>query len=210
MKKPFLIFDFDGTLAQTFEAILEILRPMSKDFGLDAISEKDIKEFREKGARWMIKEFKIPLIKILKIGKKVRKDLYKDIANLSSFVGLKEVLRELKKRKYGLGILTSNSKDNVKRFLQKNDLDFFEFIYSDSSLFGKDKVLKKLLKTFNLKPEEVVYFGDEIRDVQAALKLNIKMVAVSWGFNTKKALKKYKPTYLIEKPTEILTLFSKA
>lgn len=210
MKKPFLIFDFDGTLAQTFEAILEILRPMSKDFGLDAISEKDIKEFREKGARWMIKEFKIPLIKILKIGKKVRKDLYKDIANLSSFVGLKEVLRELKKRKYGLGILTSNSKDNVKRFLQKNDLDFFEFIYSDSSLFGKDKVLKKLLKNFNLKSEEVVYFGDEIRDVQAALKLNIKMVAVSWGFNTKKALKKYKPTYLIEKPTEILTLFSKA
>jgi len=210
MKKPFLIFDFDGTLAQTFEAILEILRPMSKDFGLDAISEKDIKEFREKGARWMIKEFKIPLIKILKIGKKVRKDLYKDIANLSSFVGLKEVLRELKKRKYGLGILTSNSKDNVKRFLQKNDLDFFEFIYSDSSLFGKDKVLKKLLKNFNLKSEEVVYFGDEIRDVQAALKLNIKIVAVSWGFNTKKALKKYKPTYLIEKPTEILTLFSKA
>jgi len=210
MKKPFLIFDFDGTLAQTFEAILEILRPMSKDFGLDAISEKDIREFREKGARWMIKEFKIPLIKILKIGKKVRKDLYKDIANLSSFVGLKEVLRELKKRKYGLGILTSNSKDNVKRFLQKNDLDFFEFIYSDSSLFGKDKVLKKLLKNFNLKSEEVVYFGDEIRDVQAALKLNIKIVAVSWGFNTKKALKKYKPTYLIEKPTEILTLFSKA
>ncbi len=210
MKKPFLIFDFDGTLAQTFEAILEILRPMAKDVGLGEISNKDIREFRERGSRQMIKELKIPLFKIPGVSKKVKEKLNKDMTNLDSPLGLNKVLKELKKRKYRLGILTSNSKDNVKKFLQKNGLDLFEFIYSDSSLFGKDRVLKKLLKAFNLKPEEVVYFGDEIRDVQAALKLNIKMVAVSWGFNTKKALKKYKPASLIEKPAEILTLFSEA
>lgn len=208
MKKEYLIFDFDGTIVESFETILRILRSISKNFGIDKITDKDIKRFKEKGIRQSIKDSKISLIKIPVIAKKVKEKLNKDIINLNSFSGLKEVLLELKKRKYNLGILTSNSKDNVEKFLKRNDLDLFEFIYSDSSLFGKDKVLKNLLRKQNIKPSEVIYFGDEIRDIQAAIKLNVKIVAVSWGFNTKKALEKYKPTYLVEKPSEILTLFS--
>ena len=208
MKKEYLIFDFDGTIVESFETILRILRSISKNFGIDKITDKDIKRFKEMGVRQSIKDSKISLIKIPVIVKRVKKMLNKEIANLSFFSGLREVFLELKKRKYNLGILTSNSKDSVEKFLKRNNLDFFEFIYSDSTLFGKDKLLKKLLKKHNIKPDKVVYFGDEIRDIQAALKLNIKIVAVCWGFNTKKALEKYKPTYLIEKPSEILALFS--
>jgi len=208
MKKDFLIFDFDGTIAESFEAVLKIIRSISKDYGIDKITDRDIRGFKERGIKQSIKDLKIPLVKIATINKRIKAIFNKDIANLNSFPGLKEALLELKKRGYGLGILTSNSQDNVEKFLRSNDLDFFEFIYSDSSLFGKDKVLKKLLKERNIKSEQVVYFGDEIRDIQAALRLNIKIVAVSWGFNSKKALEKYKPTYLIERPSEILTLFS--
>jgi len=209
MKKDFLIFDFDGTIVESFGAILRILRSISKNFGIDKITDKDIERFKEEGVRQSIKDSKIPLIKIPVITKRVNKKFNKEITNLSLFPGLKEVFSELKKRKYNLGILTSNSKDNVEKFLERNNLDFFDFIYSDSSLFGKDKVLKKLLKKQKLDSNKVIYFGDEIRDIQAALKLNIKIVAVCWGFNTKKALKKYKPNYLIEKPSEILALFSR-
>lgn len=208
MKKDFLIFDFDGTIAESFEAILKILRSISKDFGIDKITDKDIKIFKERGVRQSLRDLKISLVKIPVISKRVKRILNKEIASLNSFSGLKETLLELRKRKYNLGILTSNSKDNVEKFLRRNGLDFFEFIYSDSSLFGKDRVLKKLLKKQNIKPNEVVYFGDEIRDIQAALRLNVKIVAVCWGFNTKKALKKCEPTHLVEKPSEILALFS--
>ncbi len=208
MSKTFLIFDFDGTLAQTLDMVVEILRPMAKEFGLKEVSDKDIKAFREKGIKQIIKEFKIPLIKVPIIIKRVKDKLNKETENLSTFDGIKETLNELKKKNYGLGILTSNSEDNVKMFLKKNDLDLFDFIYSDSSLFGKDKVLKKLFKNRNLKTNQVVYFGDEVRDIQAAFKLKIKMVAVSWGFNTKRLLTSYKPTYLVENPSQILRLFS--
>ena len=169
---------------------------------------EDIKKFKEKGMRQLIKDLKISLVKMATINRRIKAIINKDIASLKSFPGLKEAFLELKKRGYSIGILTSNSKGNVEKFLKSNDLGFFEFIYSDSSLFGKDKVLKKLLREHNIKSNRVVYFGDEIRDIQAALKLNIKIVAVSWGFNSKKALEKYKPTYLLEKPSEILTLFS--
>jgi len=208
MKKDYLIFDFDGTIADTFEAILKAVRSISKDYGMEKITDEDIKKFKEKGMRQLIKDLKISLVKMATINRRIKAIINKDIASLKSFPGLKEAFLELKKRGYSIGILTSNSKGNVEKFLKSNDLGFFEFIYSDSSLFGKDKVLKKLLREHNIKSNRVVYFGDEIRDIQAALKLNIKIVAVSWGFNSKKALEKYKPTYLLEKPSEILTLFS--
>jgi len=175
---------------------------------MEKITDEDIKKFKEKGMRQLIKDLKISLVKMATINRRIKAIINKDIASLKSFPGLKEAFLELKKRGYSIGILTSNSKGNVEKFLKSNDLGFFEFIYSDSSLFGKDKVLKKLLREHNIKSNRVVYFGDEIRDIQAALKLNIKIVAVSWGFNSKKALEKYKPTYLLEKPSEILTLFS--
>jgi len=208
MKKDYLIFDFDGTVADTFEAILKVVKSISKDYGMEKITDEDIKKFKEKGMRQLIKDLKISLVKMATINRRIKAIINKDIASLKSFPGLKEAFLELKKRGYSIGILTSNSKGNVEKFLKSNDLGFFEFIYSDSSLFGKDKVLKKLLREHNIKSNRVVYFGDEIRDIQAALKLNIKIVAVSWGFNSKKALEKYKPTYLLEKPSEILTLFS--
>ncbi len=208
MKKDYLIFDFDGTIADTFEAILKAVRSISKDYGMEKITDEDIKKFKEKGMRQLIKDLKISLVKMATINRRIKAIINKDIASLKSFPGLEEAFLELKKRGYSIGILTSNSKGNVEKFLKSNDLGFFEFIYSDSSLFGKDKVLKKLLREHNIKSNRVVYFGDEIRDIQAALKLNIKIVAVSWGFNSKKALEKYKPTYLLEKPSEILTLFS--
>ena len=208
MKKDYLIFDFDGTVADTFEAILKVVKSISKDYGMEKITDEDIKKFKEKGMRQLIKDLKISLVKMATINRRIKAIINKDIASLKSFPGLEEAFLELKKRGYSIGILTSNSKGNVEKFLKSNDLGFFEFIYSDSSLFGKDKVLKKLLREHNIKSNRVVYFGDEIRDIQAALKLNIKIVAVSWGFNSKKALEKYKPTYLLEKPSEILTLFS--
>jgi len=208
MKKDYLIFDFDGTVADTFEAILKVVKSISKDYGMEKITDEDIKKFKEKGMRQLIKDLKISLVKMATINRRIKAIINKDIASLKSFPGLKEAFLELKKRGYSIGILTSNSKGNVEKFLKSNDLGFFEFIYSDSSLFGKDKVLKKLLREHNIKSNRVVYFGDEIRDIQAALKLNIKIVAVSWGFNSKKALEKYKPTHLLEKPSEILTLFS--
>ena len=208
MSKTFLIFDFDGTLAQTLDAIVKILRPMAKEFGLGQINDENINQFKEKGTRQIIKELKAPLIKIPTIVKRVKDKLDKEIENLSSFDGIKETLNELKERGYVLGILTSNSQKNVKKFLRKNGFDFFDFIYADSSFFGKDKVLKKLLQNRNLKTNQVVYFGDEVRDIQAALKLKIKVVAVSWGFNTKRLLASYKPTYLVENPSQILHLFS--
>ena len=118
---------------------------------------------------------------------------------------MKEVLETLKKENFMLGILTSNSKDNVQEFLKKNDMDVFDWVYAERSLFGKARKLDKIIKKQKLKKEETIYVADEIRDIEAAKKSQIKIMAVTWGFNAKAGLAKYRPDFLLDHPKELLT-----
>ncbi len=102
-----------------------------------------------------------------------------------------------------LGILTSNTQENVQQFLVKNELDFFEFICTGKSVFGKSHMINKIVKQRHLNPNDVFYVCDEVRDIEAARKSGIKSVAVAWGYNTKDALVKENPDFLVTTPEEL-------
>lgn len=75
--------------------------------------------------------------------KKIHSEMNKEISNISPTVEILPILLKLKK-KYQLGILTSNTQENVKLFLEKNNMDFFDFIYTGKSVFGKKNIIKKV------------------------------------------------------------------
>jgi phosphoglycolate phosphatase-like HAD superfamily hydrolase len=60
------------------------------------------------------------------------------------------------------------------------------------------------LRKESLNPEEVVYVGDETRDIEAAKKSQIKVIAVTWGFNSKQVLAAQNPDFLIDRPEELI------
>jgi len=132
----------------------------------------------------------------------------KEVTSCKPFSGLVEALKTLKEKGFSLGILTSNFQKNVELFLKKNNLEIFDFIYSDNSpfLLGKGDKLKKLIEKNHWRQDEVVYVGDETRDVEAAKKAGVKIISVSWGFNSKKILQKQQPDFLINKPEELKEL----
>jgi phosphoglycolate phosphatase len=109
------------------------------------------------------------------------------------------------KSNYKIGIVSSNSKDIIIDTLKKDNIEnLFEFVYSESSLFGKHLVLKKMCKKHNINPLDVIYVGDEDRDIIAAKKAGIKNIAVTWGFNSKEKLSRENPDYLVDSPMQIL------
>jgi phosphoglycolate phosphatase len=128
------------------------------------------------------------------------------IKTLKVFKGLPGVLTKLKTLGYSLNILTSNSKQNVELFIKQNDLLIFDQVCGDVSLFGKDKAILNFIKQNSLSKDKAIYIGDEIRDVVACKKAGIEIIAVSWGFNSKAGLQKSQPDYLIDKPTNLLSL----
>ena len=126
---------------------------------------------------------------------------------LLPFSSLCEVLRKIHDLNINVGILTSNSLENVTAWLKHNQMDsFFNFIHAESSFFGKKRILRKIIKTYKMERPQIFYIGDETRDVEAAKECNVYSVAVTWGFNSEKILTQHQPHYIVRKPDDILTM----
>lgn len=198
-----LVFDFDGTIANTLESVVKIYNDTSPRFGCREINRSDLDRLRNGRPQDFMQEFGVSYLKLPFLAWMIRKKMKKDVANLPLQNGIKDTLRGLREKNIRLGILTSNSKENVEEFLQANDLgDVFAFVISHHSLFGKSGPLQQL-KTDN---EDILYIGDEVRDIEAARKAGVPSVGVSWGFQTEYALKKASPDYLFNEPEELLKL----
>ena len=203
MVEKVIIFDFDGTLADTTSSIVRILNRLFDRFGYENI---DLNKLRQSDSKEVQDKLGLSAIKIYFVTRKVRSELNKEIESLKPIKNLRKTLLKLKEKKYKLGILTSNSKENVNKYLNINDLSIFDFVHSEGSIFNKSKALKKLLKDRQIDPEDAFYVGDETRDIKAAKKVGIKVISVSWGFNFKEILNKQNPDFLIDKPEELITI----
>jgi HAD superfamily hydrolase (TIGR01509 family) len=203
-----IIFDFDGTLADTIDILLSITNRLSAEFGFKSATKEELAQLSHLNS-WQILQYSgISIFKFPLLIRRLKAELHSELPHIQLFPGIKEVLVELKKRGFQLGIITSNSRENVWTSLEKNGLQsLFTFIYSGST-FGKHKVINKWLRRENINPEQVVYVGDEIRDIDAAKKTGIKVIAVGWGFNSQEALAAQNPDFLIERPQELIEIMN--
>lgn len=204
------IFDFDGTIADTFEAALRIYHELAEENGFRQIQPGELAELRELRAKEVFKRLGIPKLRVPSLLLTGRSRLRADLTTIALNPGMGEVLLALKKRGDRLGILTSNSAENVRLFLDSHGLgEVFEFISSTSKLSGKHKHLRAISKTFSVPAGEIFYVGDEIRDIVAAKKAGNRTIAVAWGFNTPHALEKEEPDHLISDASELLDLLGR-
>ena len=207
--KTVLVFDFDGTIADSLTSVIKVLDKLSNEYGYRKATKEYINNFRNKGIQEMFKSLKITPAKLPVMINKARKELSEEVKNFKPVEGLKEILIKLKGQGYTLGILTSNTEFTVKTYLRKNKISLFDFIYSNAGLFGKDKIIKQMLNENQIDINEVVYFGDEVRDIEDAKKAKIKIIAVAWGYNKKELLNKHKPDDLIKEPKDIINSLKK-
>lgn len=205
--KNIVVFDFDGTIANTIPVTISILKQFYFEEYHSHVDDKLIEELRDKSIPEMFKIFKISLIKLPLIASKTIRAMNREIAHMKPIDGMKDLLFQLKEQGRTLGIVSSNSSESIKKFLKVNDLEIFDFIYTNSRVFGKSSSLKRLFKKYNASPEDIVYIGDEVRDIEAARKVGIKILSVLWGVNTRAKLESYSPDYIAAKPPDILSYF---
>ncbi|MGL5035552.1 MAG: HAD-IA family hydrolase [Microcystaceae cyanobacterium] len=200
-----ILFDFDGTIADTHDAFLEIVNDLSKEFGYPQIDKTQLEQLKSLHYLDIIKQVGIPTLKIPFLFKRIKKELGTKIATLTPYQAIEPTLLHLQLQGYLLGIVTSNSKENVLVFLKKNNLEtIFHFVHSGTTLFGKNKIINRVLREHHLRGSEVIYVGDEIRDIDAAKKSKILMISVGWGFNSPQLLAKHEPDFLVYTPGELL------
>jgi len=202
-----IIFDFDGTIADTFDAVLKITNSLAKELGHKPPSPEDVKRLRNLDSREIIKQSRIPLFRLPFLLRRIKSELRREITQLQPIDGMQDALKSLKRRGDRLGIVTSNSQENVTLFLKTHGLEeLFDFTYSGTTLFGKARVINHILRKYGLASDTVIYVGDETRDIEAAKRIGIKVIAVSWGFNAEQALARQKPDFLIHTPSQLVTV----
>jgi len=201
----YIYFDFDGTLADSLGLGIEIANYLAPKHGFESIDISKIEHYRSLSSQELVKEFKVPFFKLPILAPIFKIEMKKRIEHLKPIDGVPEMLK-LFAEKYYLGILTSNNVDNVEHFLDKYGLrSYISDIRSEFQLFGKHNSLKKIISHHNINKKQIIYVGDETRDIEATNKAKIKSVAVTWGFNSDKALKRFKPDKIAYTTEDIIS-----
>ncbi|MBE9223568.1 HAD-IA family hydrolase [Cyanobacterium stanieri LEGE 03274] len=200
-----IIFDFDGTIANTFSTVVKIVNQLALEFNYPLVDESEVFRLSNLSSKDIIKQSPVALHKIPFLMKKIKKELNSQIAFLCAFEGIKETLERLHQREYTLGIITSNWEESVREFLCRNGLeDYFQFVYSSNNLFGKHRTINRVIRHCGLSLDNTFYVGDETRDIESARKSKIQVIAVTWGFNSAEILQHYQPDFLINCPQDLL------
>lgn len=193
MKYKLVIFDFDGTLADSMPWSAGIVNQLAHKHKFKAIQPGDYDHLRGLDARAIMKYLRVPRWKTPIIAKDLWKRMAKDIDQIPLFAGIAETLALLSAHGVQLALISSNADANVRRVLGPHNAALFSQYACGVSLFGKSPRIKKVLRQSRIRPSETIMIGDEIRDAQAAQRVGIAFGAVAWGYTHLRALQAHSP-----------------
>lgn len=201
-----VIFDLDGTLVDSLDTFIKVGNEMAEKYGYQPLKDDKIRELLKLPMKSRIKSLGIPVFKIPKMGLELLSNFNKYMAEFKPIEGIKEMLECLHKEGYRLNIVSSNSVHNIETFLKANGITIFDNIQSTKGLFGKHVTIGKLISKLNVQKDEVIYIGDEQRDVEACKKIGIKVISVLWGFDSLELIEKTDPEFIVSRPNEIIEI----
>ncbi len=201
-----IIFDFDGTLADSTAVLASVWNTIAKEYDFKEVQLEDIDSLKKISITERSKLFNFPLHKLPIILPQFYRLYQQSIKDVHLFRGMKDVLKAIENKGYTIAIISSNSKDNISEFLKVNDINHVSEVLCSSRIFGKDKVIKKYIKETNIKKSNVLYVGDEQRDIVACKKVGIPIIWVGWGYDAIEVVQSEKPDYKVFSPAEILTI----
>jgi len=188
-----IIFDFDGTLADSFPWFITAINKVAVSYKIKQVSREDFESFRDLDARMILKRLGVPFWKIPQISMDMRSLMHEEIRTIRLFEGVERLLPLLKSRGATLGLVSSNSYENIRIVLGDEITDLFGYYQCGASIWGKVRRLRRILRESGIAPQSAIYIGDEIRDLQAARSVGIKFGAVAWGYNRLEAIEPLVP-----------------
>lgn len=199
----YIVFDFDGTLVQTRELAIRLFNFFADKYGYRKMEDGDMEYLASLPIKKRLRRLGCPLYKLPLLLVDVKKKYKQDVIGLRMDPEIGDMLIRLKQTGLKIGILSSNTEENITFWLDNHQVDVFDFICTGGNLFGKHKAIKNILKRFGIQKDEMLYVGDEVRDAEACLKVGVPFIAVSWGFDSAELLLKGKPAAVAHQPSEL-------
>lgn len=184
-KKKAVVFDFDGTLSNSFPLVAGKITEAIAMFRKEELTEEEnnsiygpteegiiLKLIKDKG------EAKECFLRYLDLYNEYHEELLPDF-----IPGIRELLEELNKRNIPVFLLTGRSKESTMITLTKfNAFKYFKAIYT-GGLYGevKEELLNELASIHHFNKEDLVYIGDSLHDVPQCRRANVDIISVSYA-----------------------------
>jgi phosphoglycolate phosphatase len=204
VKYKLVIFDFDGTLADSFPWFLAIVNTLADKYTFKRIEADEVETLRGYDARRLIAHVGVPAWKVPLIGNHMRRLMAQQISTITLFSGVDRMLRDLAERGVTLAVVSSNSYANIRQVLGPANAELISYYECGVSMFGKHAQFKKIVKKSGISQRHTLCVGDEIRDIEAARRADLPFGAVAWGFTNVEALRAYKPAELFTQIDQIV------
>lgn len=203
--KAAIIFDFDGTIADSFVTTIQVIYKATHH---TVLPDEDISRLRSLNMYQLSRALHISWWRLLFLTKRVRRLMRDEMNGITLVPGMDGAIKSLSS-KYKLFILSSNSTENVMSLFQKYEISsYFSGIYGYANPISKKRKLAELIEQNGLLKFDTSYIGDEVQDIKAAKKVGIKAVGVTWGYSNPHLLKRQKPDELVFSPDELRVLFN--
>ena len=199
-----IIFDFDGTLADTISLGITLLNSYSDKFGYKKL---DLEKSKGLSALQLMYVAQISFWKLPYLAWFFKKKLAESGSQIKMISGVDKMLSELNNSGFKMGILTSNSLQTVQAFLKKYKIESYFSIKTDVPVFKKPRALCKAKHQLK---SDFIYVGDELRDVEACRKSEIPIISVSWGLNSFDILEQNNPQMVARNSEQAVSLIKSA
>jgi phosphoglycolate phosphatase len=200
------IFDFDGTLADTYPIFADSINVLAVRHGFRQVTPEEQGRLRGLGIKDIMRELELPLWKLPGVAADCRKVMQQRINEVRPFSDISGVLNRMLQAGMQLAVATSNSGVNVRAVLGEALVGHFAAMECDASLFGKAHRLRRILKATHTDKADAIYIGDEIRDAEAAASVGVAFGAVAWGYTHLDALVRMNPGKVFQVPADMLQL----
>ena len=203
MPYSLVIFDLDGTLADSFPWFRRHVNGVADRFGFRRVDDEDVDSLRHTGSREILDHLQVPLWKLPLIARHMRQLKGLHIADIPLFDGAEAMLRTLADGGLRLALVSSDSEANARTQLGEAAALFSHFDCG-ASIFGKAAKFRRAVRRAGVDPSQTIAIGDEIRDIEAARAAGIACGAVHWGFAAPKALQALVPDLMFERMEDIV------
>ena len=185
-----VLFDFDGTFADTAADLGAAVNHLRRQRGLKDLPVAEVRPYASMGARGLLR---VGLgLSPEDPGYVAMRNAFLDryeqhvCAETRLFPGMAELLRELVERRIAWGIVTNKSSRFTPRIIEALKVAPACVVCGDSTPHLKPHPAPLLLAADQLKlaPQKCFYVGDDLRDIQAALAAGMRPVAVEWGYHS--------------------------
>ena len=208
-----VVFDFDGTVADTIEAIREAINRTMRELGLPEHSYADVLSFINNGARELVRRAigEAPngdaarIDRALAVYEKHYGNTY--AMTDSTYDGMRELIERLHREGFRIGILSNKQDPFVKR-LCKNVLSDGSYDVAQGAIAGQPTKPHPFLadtvsSALGVPTERCIMVGDSHVDVQTAANAGMKHIGVTWGFRDAECLRQAGATCLVDTAAQL-------